>query len=208
MTSAALQAGGRALEGAHAPHHDEAGGALVSVGPLTLRTGQGQAMLGWLARDAEIHAGLAPLVAMGLNPPPTRAMVGHEVSEFVLERAINLALKRSEPGIEFDAPTGITRVASGAAQAGIPVDLDEVGSARHAEVEQHLAALPQQLFVRAAGIGFALFIEIIFGLRFGRGRWLGLLFFLRESFLDRGQGQRLLRPRSDEVEAKLGKLAG
>lgn len=208
MTSAALQAGGRALEGAHAPHHDEAGGALVSMRPLALRTRQGQAMMRGLARNTEIRAGLTPFIAMGLNPSPTRTMVGHEVREFMLERAIHLTFKRPEPWIEFDAPAGITRVASGAAQAGIPVHLHEVGRAGHAEVEQHLAALAHQFLVGAAGVGLTLFIKIIFpyGLG-GRGR-LGLGLFLRHRLLDRRQGQRLLRPRSDEVEAQLGKLAG
>ena len=137
------------------------------MGPLALRSGQGKAMLRGLAWDAEIHTGLAPFIAMRLNAAATGAMVGHEVREFMLERAIHLTLERAQPWIEFDAPAGVARVASGAAQAGIPVDLHEVSGARHAEIEQHLAALAYQLFVGAAGIGLPLLIKIIFALCLG-----------------------------------------
>jgi hypothetical protein len=62
--------------------------------------GQGKIVGALLVRQSKISAGAAPLGAVGLDAPATRAVMGEQVREFMSQRARDFFFSKfSQPGI-------------------------------------------------------------------------------------------------------------
>ena len=106
MLVAAFFAGGGPAELLHTPHHLLAAGAGIGQVALHLLARQRQRVPRPFIRDAEIGAGQPPLRAMRLEAASS-AVLGDQMSQFMLQRSLHLAFVINQARHQLNAPVRV-----------------------------------------------------------------------------------------------------